>query len=490
MLEHLYEHEFFRYFEEISSVPRGSGYNEKISRYLVDFAERHNLEVYQDKALNVIIRKPASAGFENAPGVILQGHMDMVCEKDAKVEHDFLTQGLELAFDDEAVFARGTTLGGDDGIAIAYGLAILASDTICHPALELVVTTDEETGMFGAKALDMSRLQGKYYINLDSEEEGTLLVGCAGGMRIQLSLELERETSSGIVETLELTGLKGGHSGCEIDKNRTNAVLLMGRMLQELRGKAAFRLCSLSGGNKDNAIPREAKAVVMIAQKDREVWEKAAADCLAQYKAELAATEPELQGSCKAREEDGTEEIRVLTDTTLDKVLTVLLLAPNGVQRMSGDIPGLVESSLNMGIFRLEEDSAEMTANYSLRSSVPSYRDFMAEQLRMLAHIVHAAYWEGDSYPAWVYRRDSRLRGLMAETYLEMTGQNMKIEVIHAGLECGIVSDARPDIEIVSIGPDILDIHTPQERLVISSAVRTYEYLLRVLDKLAKEPNG
>ena len=179
-----------------------------------------------------------------------------------------------------------------------------------------------------------------------------------------------------------------------------------------------------------------------------------------------------------------------MTDTTLDKVLTVLLLAPNGVQRMSGDIPGLVESSLNMGIFRLEEDSAEMTANYSLRSSVPSYRDFMAEQLRMLAHIVHAAYWEGDSYPAWVYRRDSWLRGLMAETYLEMTGQNMKIEVIHAGLECGIVSDARPDIEIVSIGPDILDIHTPQERLVISSAVRTYEYLLRVLDKLAKEPNG
>ncbi len=484
MLEQLYAHDFFRYFEEISQIPRGSGHNEKISGYLMDFARAHGLEAWQDSAWNVVICKPASAGCEEAPGVILQGHMDMVCEKDAGVEHDFQKQGLELRLDEEAVFARGTTLGGDDGIALAYGLAILAAKDLVHPPLQLAVTTDEETGMSGAKALDTSRLCGKYYINIDSEEEGVLLAGCAGGLRVCLSRALRPVRQKGQKVALTLGGLKGGHSGSEIDKNRTNGVLLMARLLLELGQKESCWLRLLEGGNKDNAIPREAVAELVVPPQRVASLEQAFRELLSRYQQELAGFEPDLCGECSLKE---AGEWTALDREEAQKVLSVLLLAPNGVQAMSGDIPGLVESSLNMGIFRMAAEEGHMKAHYSLRSSVTGYKEFMAGKLRQLAELTGMEYWEGDRYPAWAFRRDSRLREIMAQVYQEQYGVPPKIEAIHAGLECGIISHARPDLDMVSIGPDIPDIHTPRERLIIGSAIRTYEYLKNVLERLGGE---
>lgn len=474
MQKELENYRFYHYFKEISAVPRGSGDNKRISDYLVNFAKEHDLWYYQDETYNVVIRKEASKGWEHLPGIILQGHMDMVCEKEAGVAHDFTKEGLELCIEGDYLFAKGTTLGGDDGIALAYGLAILEDTAQEYPMIELLATTDEETGMYGAKALDTNKLRGKYVINLDTEEEGTILAGCAGGLTSGITMPLEREEKTGAVYEVILSGLQGGHSGCEIHKNRTNAVLLLAKLLYE-KGMENCRIIEMEGGNKDNAIPREAKAVVLI-EGDSDTAEEQMKQYIQKYQQILYGFEPGLTYHMERRKESKQS---VLTKQTQKKVLFLLNTAPSQVQTYSAEIPGLVETSLNMGIFSLKD---AMEASYSIRSSQTGEKEYVSAKLRDYAEILGGTYCEKDAYPAWVFRKDSGLREIMVSLYEEMYGKKPTVDVIHAGLECGILSEKSPQWDIVAIGPNIYDIHTPKERMEISSAIRVYEYLQKVLE--------
>lgn len=467
------------YFAEISAVPRGSGFNQLISDYLVEFAKKHELKYVQDEALNVIIYKPATKGYENHTPVILQGHMDMVCVQESDSQHDFKTQGLELAIDGEWLHANKTTLGADDGIAIAYSLALLADNTISHPALEVLITTDEETGMDGAKELDGSLLKGRYMINIDSEEEGTVLVSCAGGMRVNAEIELTPKEAEGTVVKIEVTGLKGGHSGAEIHKNRCNATLLLARTLNKLKEDYSYLLISMQGGEKDNAIPRHAVCEILVNDDDVAEVLKKLKELEEVYQKELNASEP---GVKLPTENLGHQQVTAIHPTQTTKILFALMQTPNGVQTMSADMPGLVESSLNLGIFDATEDFAVF--HYSLRSSVSSYKYYLRDRLRMLFEFLQADIEEGSEYPAWEYKKESKFRETFIEVFKRQYGYEPEVTAIHAGLECGLISEKVPGIDIVSIGPKMEDIHTPQERLNLVSAIRVFKFLEKLLEVL------
>lgn len=478
MLEMIDNTKVFDYFEEISKVPRGSGNNKGISDYLVGFAKQHGLKYMQDACENVIIWKEASKGLENKPGVILQGHMDMVCEKDNETCHDFTKESLDLRKEGDFIFAKGTTLGGDDGIALAYSLAILADDSLVHPPLEMVFTTDEETGMYGAIGLDTSVLNGKYLINIDSEEEGTLLTSCAGGMSVNGLFSGEKKEKSGDILSITVSGLKGGHSGTEIEKNRENATLLAARILNGLEvGRIPFWMISVEGGQKDNAIPRETIVEIMV--EDKSIVSRKIQEIISLLKREIQFQEPDFQVELCWQEK---ERAWVYTEEFTKKLLFFFNHVPNGVQKMSSAINGLVESSLNLGICHTNEEG--VFVSFSLRSSLMSYKEYMCEQLKGLIELLDGKFSKKSEYPAWEYHADSKLREIMTEVFIKQYGKKPKIEAIHAGLECGILSGKKPELDIVSIGPDILDIHTPKERLSISSAQRVYKYLLEVLETL------
>lgn len=464
------------YFEQLTKIPHGSGNVKEISDYLAAFAKEQGAECIQDEAYNIIIRKPASSGYEAAPTVMLQGHMDMVCEKNSDSVHDFTKDALKLYVDGEYLRAEGTTLGGDDGIAVAYIMAVLADKELAHPALELVLTTEEETGMDGAKALDTSALKASYMINIDSEDEGVVLLSCAGGMRQTCTLPLKRRKESGIAYHVALTGLFGGHSGAEIHKNRINAVYAMTRFLFELREHVTYALMDFHGGLKDNAIPREAFTVLIVKREDEETFLAAAKALKEVYAAELASIEPDAAMAFTKGEEGSYQ---VLDAVSAEKLLFFLMQAPNGVQRMSGDIDGLVESSLNLGIFELKEDVAE--ANFSLRSSSKTYKYFMRDKVEYLISFLGGESETHSEYPAWEYRRDSKLRELFCKVFAEEYGKLPKLEAIHAGLECGLISEKMPGLDMISIGPDMKDIHTPMEALNLPSAIRLYQFLERLL---------
>ena len=469
------EHVVFKYFEEISAIPRGSGNCQAISDYLVDFAKKHDLSYIQDDALNVIIKKPASVGYEKCPTVILQGHMDMVCEKKTDSNHDFLTDGLELMTDEDYLFANGTTLGGDDGIAIAYSLAILADDSILHPALEVIITTDEEIGLLGATALDASSLNGTYMINIDSEEEDVLLASCAGGLRSDCRIPLSYDKIDGKKLTITVKGLIGGHSGSEIDKNRINANLLLGRLLYELR-KFSFRVCSMKGGLMDNSIPRESVAQIITSQEDAYKIINEIKFLNEKYRNECRINEPDLTITVNQGEE---KTYSVMTNESYEKVLFFLLTTPNGIQQMSSNIPGLVESSLNLGIF--ETDDAKAKMSYSVRSSLSSYKMFMSDKLELLTKNLEGEYATSGDYPGWEFKKESKLRSIYANAYNNVVNKEIKVEAIHAGLECGILAEKLGDIDIIAIGPNMKDIHTTEERLSISSTIRVYDVILETL---------
>ncbi len=465
----------FDYFEEISKVPRGSGNNKAISDYLVEFAKQHGLEYRQDACENVIIRKKASAGLEDKSGVILQGHMDMVCEKDNETCHDFTQEPLDLQKEGDFIFAKGTTLGGDDGIALAYGLAILADDSLVHPPLEMVFTTDEETGMYGAIGLDASVLNGKYLINIDSEEEGTLLTSCAGGMSVNGVFSDDKKEKTGDILSLTISGLKGGHSGTEIEKNRENATLLAARILNGLEvRKIPFCIISIEGGQKDNAIPRETTVEIMV--EDKNAVSEMIDEINSLLNREIQFQEPDFQVKIGWKEK---ERAMVYSEEFTKKLLFFFNHVPNGVQKMSSAINGLVESSLNLGICHTNEEG--VFVSFSLRSSLQTYKEYMCEQLKELIELLDGKFSKKSEYPAWEYRADSRLREVMIKVFKEQYDKEPKIEAIHAGLECGILSGKKPELDIVSMGPNILDIHTPKERLSISSVQRVYKYLLEVL---------
>ncbi len=465
------------YFSEIASIPHGSGNVGKMADYLEAYAKERNIRYVRDTADNVIFYKDATSGYEQYPTMILQGHMDMVCEKEAGAEIDFLTEGLTLKTDGEWLTADRTTLGGDDGIAVAYCLALLDDADAKHPALEIVITTEEETGMDGAKALDGSLLSGRHLINIDSEEENIVLCGCAGGARVIGTLPAERVLAGGRTVRVTVSGLLGGHSGAEIHKNRVNAILFLARYLFLLREKVPFLTEGLAGGQKDNAIPRDAEAVLLFPE-DISAEEIEEAELLAERMLEeVQAAEPTANLAFSV--EEYAEEMPVLHPRSFEKLLFVLLQAPNGVQTNSAEIPGLVESSLNLGICKITSEGTEL--HWSLRSSKASYLEFLKEKMIYLIGFLGGDYEVSGEYPAWEYKEESKLREVYAKAYEAEFGKRPEFATIHAGLECGLLGEKIPGMDMISIGPEMRDIHTPAERLHIPSALRIYKLLEKIL---------
>ena len=476
ILENLQPKRVFYYFEQIANIPHGSGNTKQISDYLVSFAKEHKLEYYQDAINNVILIKEATQGYEQAEPIIIQGHMDMVCEKESGCTIDFEKDGLELYVDGDFVKAKGTTLGGDDGIAVAYALALLESDEIAHPRLEVVITVDEETGMNGAYGIDLSMLKGKKMLNIDSDEEGIFLTSCAGGTAVNAQISVKRMTQEGLVINLKVDGLFGGHSGAEIHKEHGNADILMGRVLARLMQEIPYGLISLAGGLKDNAIPRECHASIMIPEDFKEEV-IAILDKLSEtFRKELFASDANVMVSYEISD---VQRAEILDFTSLTKVVSYLRMVPNGVQHMSQAISGLVETSLNLGIMELKED-VFMTET-SIRSSVGSRKADLRDKL---IHIIEMLGGEAEivgDYPAWEYKAKSKLREEIAKAYQDVYGKEPMFTAIHAGLECGILSQKIKDLDCVSFGPQNFDIHTPQERLSISSTERVWKFLVEYL---------
>jgi dipeptidase D len=480
-LENITEKRIFYYFQEINKIPRGSGNEKQISDYLINFGKSLGLECIQDEALNVIIKKPASKGYEKAPTVIIQGHMDMVCEKNNDKIHDFTKDPIKLVVKDDYIYADETTLGGDDGIALAYAMAILEDNTIDHPAIEVLITTDEETGMSGAMAVKPEYLKGKIVLNLDSEEEGKLWVSCAGGIRTKSTLSIKwiKRKENTKEFTLEIKGLKGGHSGAEIHLGRGNANKLMARLLREISKEVDYNLVSLNGGAKDNAIPREAIAVISINESKEKELIDLQEKVFENLKKEFSTKDPELK--IVISKNDMSKE-QVFSDETTAKVVNLLYVYPNGVNTMSSDIEGLVESSTNVGVVTTYENHIE--CHSAVRSSVFSLKQEIVERNKCVTEIVGGTFETNSGYPEWPYKADSKIREICKKVYSAMYKKEPEVVAIHAGLECGILKEKLGDLDMISFGPDIIDIHTPNEHISISSAIRCYEYLLEVLKEI------
>ena len=466
----------FGYFEKICSIPHGSKNTTLIADYLVEFAKEHEIDYIRDEHNNVIFFQEGTCGMEDHDPVIIQGHSDMVCEKDADCPIDRATEGLDVTHDGQYVWAKGTTLGGDDGIALAYALAILADKSIPHPPLEVIVTVDEEIGMLGAAAIDLSMLKGRTLVNIDSEEEGVFTVSCAGGCRATLTLNVERRAVYGPCIRLNVDGLQGGHSGVEIHKNRANANKVMGEFMSRIQNLMPLCLTSFSGGSKDNAIPRSCQATLVAMgihlERINDIAEKLQAEIREQY------DEPEV--TVQAFDVDALGGNSLTTEATA-KVISLLCSCPNGVQTWSQDIPGLVQTSLNLGIAKLGD---RFTATFATRSSVNAEKVELLEQLKQLAEMHGGTYSTMGDYPAWEYKKDSRLRDTMVKIYTEMFGKDPEVVAIHAGLECGLLSEKLPGLDCVSIGPEMHDIHTSREKLGVASTERTWKFLLEILKNL------
>lgn len=466
----------FRYFEEICAIPHGSRNTKAISDYLVSFAKAHGLRYRQDESNNVVIFAPGTCGLEDHESVILQGHMDMVCEKDAGCPLDMAVDGLDVTHDGCCVFAKGTTLGGDDGIAVAYALAILDDNTIAHPPLEVIITVDEEIGMLGAAAMDLADVKGRTMLNLDSEDEGIFTVSCAGGATCTVSLNAERKAVYGPCVRLSVEGLRGGHSGAEIHKNRANANKVMGDFLGRIQKLMPLCLTSFSGGSKDNAIPRACQATVVAMG----IGLERINDIAAQLQQEVRETYDEPEALVQAFDVDALGGNALTTAATAD-VISLLCAAPNGVQAYCPDMPELVQTSLNLGIAKLGD---RFTTTFSVRSSVNAEKEGLITKLKELADFYNGTYSQSGTYPAWEFKKDSRLRDVMVPIYTRMFGKEPKVLAIHAGLECGLLGDKLPGLDCVSIGPQMHDIHTSRERLEIASTKRTWDFLLEVLKAL------
>ena len=480
-LENITEERIFYHFEEINKIPRGSGNEKQISDYLLGFGRNLGLECIQDGALNVIIKKPASKGYEKAPVVIIQGHMDMVCEKNSDKEHDFTKDPIKLILKGDYIYADKTTLGGDDGIALAYAMAILEDNTIEHPAIEVLITSDEEAGMSGAMAIQPHYINGKIVLNIDSEEEGKLLVSCAGGIRTKSTLPIEwidkkKKTKE---YALVIKGLKGGHSGTDINLGRGNSNKLMGRLLKEITNKIKFNLVSLDGGSKNNAIPREATAVVSINATDEKKLIDAKTKVCEDLKKEFSKKDSDLRIYLLEYEK---KVEKVFSDDTTAKVINLLYMYPNGVNTVSSEIEGLTESSTNLGVVVTNENDVEYDS--SVRSSVFSLREEIVERNKCITEILGGTFTTNAGYPAWPYKTDSKIRNICKDVYFKMYEKEPEVVAIHAGVECGILKEKLGDLDMISFGPDIIDIHTPNEHMSISSAHRCFEYLLEVLKEI------
>lgn len=468
--------EVFRFFEELSRIPRGTYHTKEVSDYCVRFAQERDLEVIQDAWNNVIIKKSGSKGFEKSEPVIIQGHLDMVCEKAPDSNHDFLTDPLELMIEDGFVTAKDTTLGADDGIAIAYALAILDSEVLEHPPIEAVFTVDEEVGMDGAANIDLSVLKGSMLLNLDSEDDDTLIAGCAGGFRFSCEVPVEKRLVQGMGLLVEICGLKGGHSGVEIDRQRGNANKLAGRLLYHLGREESLYLAELHGGARDNVIPSVSKMTVVA--KDPEKIIQAIHSMKAVWKQEFGTDEPDLDIQIT---ELGEKEYTVFDEESQTRVIGFLMNCPNGVDEYSRSLKGLVETSDNLGVVETKEKSVRFMV--LIRSGVSSKMEAFKERLICLADRM-GGIWSVDSeYPAWMYKEHSRIRPIAAEAFEEVFGIRPKVTTIHAGLECGLLSGKKPELDCVSFGPHMEDIHSFHERLEIASTQKIWNVLKIILKR-------
>ena len=468
----------FENFEMLCSVPHGSGNTKQISDLIVAWAKERGFAVRQDAANNVVIRKEASPGYEQAPPVILQGHIDMVCASEPDCGIDMRRDSLNLVIDRDWIKAKGTSLGGDNGIAVAITMAILDDSSLRHPRIEAVFTTDEETGMDGAMALDASDLTAKNMINLDSEKEGFLTVSCAGGVRVDCRFAADWESASPgqVFYSVTIDGLKGGHSGVEIDKGRASAIELMGRFLWQARQATGLRLCRLTGGSFTNVIPLSCTATVMLPQEKAEFLKALCQELEATFRAEYAAADPGLRMRC----ESALPCERAASDEKTDAVLKMLLLSPYGVQAMSMDIPGLVQTSLNLGVAATGEDG--FTLSTSVRSSIQSQKELLVERLRTLCWVLGGQMSTHWAYPGWAYRKDSPLRDALAASCTRVLGKEPEITATHGGLECGLFVDKIPGLDCISLGPDLFEVHSVRERLSIRSTERLYRIVCDFLE--------
>lgn len=490
LLAELQPKRVFDFFEEICAIPHGSGNTKLISDYVVSIAKRNHLKYIQDDSNNVIIFKDAYSQNSESDSlntksvtddktVILQGHIDMVNEKEDTSDFDFSCEGLRLYIEDGFVKAEGTTLGGDDGIAVAYMLALLDSDDIVHPNLECVFTVDEEIGMLGAKAIDKSPLKGKKLLNIDSEDEGHLLVSCAGGATATLHFPVLRRGAQGERFKIIVSGLVGGHSGVEINKGRANADILLSRILSGIfYADDSMRIITVRGGLKDNAIPVKAEATIISKREEelRKILDEISSKICKEYK----ETDPDI--SITLEKIDNDLDIYPLDESNNLSFIMAYSSLPNGVIKMSDDIDGLVQTSLNLGI--METSKEKITLSFSVRSSVNSEKQELIDELETIAKSVGGSMTLEGEYPAWEYKQESELREIMTTKYEEMFGRPMIVEAIHAGVECGLFVDEIEGLDAVSFGPDIYDIHTPKERLSIESVERTWNYILEVLKGL------
>lgn len=466
----------FHFFEEICKIPHGSGNEAAISDYLKQFAKERGLFCIQDEWKNIIIVKEAVPGKEAEETLILQGHMDMVAVKEPDCAVDLKKEPLRLIVEGDFISAEGTSLGGDDGIAVAYILALLDSKEISHPRLEAVLTVGEEVGMDGAREIDLSVLKGRRMLNLDNEEEGVLLTSCAGGLRADCKLPVAWEKRSGSVLHVRITGLQGGHSGAEIIKEGGNSNCLMGRVLNALIRETSASLISMEGGLADNAIPRQTDAYVMIKEEEKEKCLAVLRSMEEAFGQELAVKDP---GVRVVAEEEGEQTTDCLQAESMKKAVSYLMAMPNGIQAMSADVEGLVETSLNLGMLKLTEEYLRLT--YAVRSSLESGKAAVRGRLAAISELAGAKMEVHGEYPGWAYRKDSPLRDKMVRIYEDLYGKKPQVQAIHAGLECGLFAGKLPGLDCISYGPDMKGIHTTEEVLSISSVRRVWEYLLEIL---------
>ena len=478
VLDQLNPKEVFAYFETICGIPHGSGNTSAIVDYCVRFAEERGLSWYRDAANNLVIRKPASPGYENSETIILQGHTDMVCEKNPDVDFDFTKDGIKLIVDGDTLRADGTTLGGDNGIAVAMCLAILDDKTLAHPPLEVLLTADEEIGMLGAFDFDCSQLTGHKLINLDSEYEGVLMCSCAGGANAYSRIPVQRENAELELIELEISGLTSGHSGVEIDKGRANSNVLMARLLHGLAEKVDYRLVKLDGGSRETAIASKSVAVIGVTDGGAETALAEVEKLGVVFKKEYASTEPAMVVAAKA---GARETVNALTAADTALAQQVLLALPDSVQAMCMDMPGLVQTSLNFGILRLEE--TELFFANTVRSSMTTQKRWVLAQVEAIVSLAGGKTEVSGDYPGWSYNPHSVVKDTILRVYRELFGKEATVEAVHAGIECGLFADSIQDLDCVSIGPDMGDVHTPREHLSISSSARTYQLLCKVLQE-------
>ncbi len=481
-----YKHrEVFEFFEQINNIPRESGNEKQISDFLKKFAEDRKFYVRQDEYNNIVIKKPGTLGYENRPAVIIQGHMDMVCVKANDSSHDFKKDPLKMYIDGDLLKAKDTTLGADNGIALAMVLALLDSKKIPHPPIEFAVTTDEETGLIGAVKMEMHDLEGKYFLNLDSEEEGEFVVCCAGGTRLGLFQKIiknEKSPHNCRFFKIQIKDLAGGHSGMEIDKNRANANRLLGRTMYELKNELNAEFIKINGGVKDNVIPSYAMIDVLIPHEKAVMVNDLISRLQKTFRSECGIADENISLSADEIIVADKNKIQILSGETVGNAIFILMNSPAGIQSMTAEIPGLVQSSLNLGVVEQKDDVIEYV--WALRSSVLSLKCNMINQMKLFAEKFNLEMDLWGDYPSWPLKPKSKLEQICTTTFKKMYGKDPLVKGIHAGLEGGVFLEKLPHLEAISFGPDMWEVHSINERLSISSTERVYDFMKEILIQL------